>query len=83
MVESHLTSDSPKNFQLCVIEGDGIGHEVIPAAVEVLAAVGFHFDVVHAFAGWDTFCKLGTALPSDTLELAGSSAFWCSLFPFT
>ena len=73
MVESHLTSDSPKNFQLCVIEGDGIGHEVIPAAVEVLAAVGFHFDVVHAFAGWDTFCKLGTALPSDTLELAGSS----------
>lgn len=60
-------------FQLCVIEGDGIGHEVIPATVEVLAATGFEFNVNHASAGWDTFLKLGTALPDQTLALARDS----------
>ncbi len=68
----HIAKQSTK-FRLCVIEGDGIGREVIPAAVEVLAATGFDFDVIHACAGWDTFLKRGTALPDTTLELARES----------
>ena len=66
-----MTTPSP--FHLCVIEGDGIGHEVIPAAVEVLAAAGLRFETVHAAAGWDCFQERGTALPSETLEAARAS----------
>ncbi|TFG72089.1 MAG: isocitrate/isopropylmalate dehydrogenase family protein [Anaerolineales bacterium] len=67
------TQKDSSRFQLCVIEGDGIGHEVIPAAVEVLAATGFVFDVNPASAGWDTFTRHGTALPDQTLDMARDS----------
>jgi homoisocitrate dehydrogenase len=66
-------SHSRDTFQLCIIEGDGIGHEVIPAAVEVLAATGFVFNPVQAYAGWDTFLKHGRALPERTIEQARRS----------
>jgi len=62
-----------RTFRLCVIEGDGIGHEVIPAAVEVLAATGLNFETLYAAAGWDCFQEQGTALPSETLEVARAS----------
>jgi homoisocitrate dehydrogenase len=58
--------------RLCVIEGDGIGHEVIPAAIEVLRGVGLGLEVVPADAGWDCFQRTGTALPARTLEVARS-----------
>ena len=58
------------SLALCVIEGDGIGREVIPAAVEVLAETGFAFKAVHARAGWQCFAETGTALPEETLETA-------------
>lgn len=57
-------------FRLCVIEGDGIGHEVIPAAAEVLAETGFAFDAIPAEAGWECFQRHGTALPDETVETA-------------
>jgi homoisocitrate dehydrogenase len=57
-------------FRLCVIEGDGIGREVVPAAVEVLAETGFAFEAVHARAGWECFIETGTALPEETVETA-------------
>jgi homoisocitrate dehydrogenase len=66
-------SDPAGPLRLCVIEGDGIGHEVIPAAVEVLAATGLSFETVRAAAGWDCFQERGTALPGETLEAARSS----------
>ncbi len=58
------------SLRLCVIEGDGIGHEVIPAAVEVLARTGLAFEAIHAPAGWDCFCETGVALPEETVETA-------------
>jgi homoisocitrate dehydrogenase len=64
---------APSLPRICVIEGDGIGHEVIPAAVEVLEATGLQFEAVHAVAGWDCFQQQGTALPDETLEAARSS----------
>ncbi|MBN1249486.1 MAG: isocitrate/isopropylmalate dehydrogenase family protein [Anaerolineae bacterium] len=57
-------------MQLCVIEGDGIGHEVIPAALEVLSATGLAFDVRATEAGWACFETHGTALPATTLAAA-------------
>ena len=54
-------------YRICVIEGDGVGHEVIPAALDVLVATGIAFEAVPALAGWDCFEATGTALPDETL----------------
>ncbi len=54
--------------KLCVIEGDGIGQEVIPAAVQVLRAVMPDLEVVPAHAGWACFQERGTSVPDETLE---------------
>lgn len=54
---------------LCVIEGDGIGQEVIPAAVEVLKAVLPDLHIHKAQAGWQTFQELGVSVPDETLAM--------------
>lgn len=53
--------------KLCVIEGDGIGQEVIPAAVTVLQAAIPDLQIETAVAGWHCFLQHGTAVPDDTL----------------
>lgn len=57
-------------MELCVIEGDGIGREVIPAAVRVLRATLPDLNIQPAAAGWDHFNQTGEPLPQATLELA-------------
>ena len=57
-------------MKLCVIPGDGIGHEVVPVAVGVLQAVLPGLQLVFADAGWETFRRQGKALPDKTLEAA-------------
>ena len=56
--------------ELCIIEGDGIGHEVVPAAIEVLRQVVPDLNIHQAQAGWNCFEKRGQALPEETIELA-------------
>lgn len=53
--------------RLCVIEGDGIGHEVIPAAVRVLQAALPNVEIMSAEAGWDCFTRHGVSVPLETL----------------
>jgi len=53
---------------ICLIPGDGIGHEVIPAAAEVLRATGLALAFTQAEAGWDAFQRHGTALPPATID---------------
>jgi len=53
--------------RVVLIPGDGIGRDVIPAAVEVLQATGIAFSYAEADAGWDCFQRCGTALPAETL----------------
>jgi homoisocitrate dehydrogenase len=50
-----------------VIPGDGIGLEVIPAAVQVLEKVIPDLYIVKADAGWDCFQKHGVSVPDDTI----------------
>ena len=57
-------------MELCVIQGDGIGHEVIPAAVQILQEIVPDITVHYAPAGWDYFQEHGTPLPDETLQLA-------------
>lgn len=54
--------------KLCVMPGDGIGQEVIPAAVAVLQAVIPDLETVEAEAGWNCFRKHGASVPESTLD---------------
>ncbi|MFQ5340575.1 MAG: isocitrate/isopropylmalate dehydrogenase family protein [Anaerolineae bacterium] len=64
--------------KLVVIPGDGIGHEVVPAAVEVLQAAIPDLQVEHAEAGWACFEERGVSVPDETLAAirdAGAALF--------
>jgi homoisocitrate dehydrogenase len=71
---------------IVLINGDGIGQEVIPAAAEVLAALGLEFKFVEAHAGFEHFQKTGNAIPDETLaevEAAGVAMFGATSSPST
>jgi homoisocitrate dehydrogenase len=54
--------------RLCVIDGDGIGKEVIPAAVQVLQVAVPDLQFESAEAGWECFQKTGKSVPDKTLQ---------------
>lgn len=53
--------------RICVIPGDGVGQEVIPAAQRVLEALALDLEFVRADAGFAHFQKTGDAVPEATL----------------
>lgn len=55
-------------LKLCVIGGDGIGSEVIEAAVEVLYHVVDDLHVYREEGGWGCFETHGDAMPQTTLD---------------
>jgi homoisocitrate dehydrogenase len=55
-------------YRICLIEGDGIGHEVVQAGRRLLEATGLAFEFTTAEAGWDAFQRYGSALPTETLQ---------------
>ena len=65
------------NKKIAVLAGDGIGPEIVPAAVAVLEAVGKRgghaFEFVHAAVGGQAIDDTGWPLPDDTLQLAKTS----------
>jgi homoisocitrate dehydrogenase len=60
-------------LRLAVIPGDGIGPELLPAALEALDALDVPYSATELEAGWAAFQKHGNALPPATLEAARSS----------
>ena len=54
--------------KLCVIPGDGIGLEVIPAAVQILEQVLPDLEVTYAEAGWSCFQQYGVSVLPETLD---------------
>lgn len=58
--------------RICIIPGDGIGQEVIPAAVRVLERVAPALEYVYADAGFEHFTRTGSAIPDATLEAVTS-----------
>mgnify|MGYP001377296729 CR=1 FL=1 len=56
--------------ELCIIPGDGVGPEVVPAAVRVLQKIAPNIVIHYADAGWNCFQAQGTPLPEATLALA-------------
>ena len=66
-------SETTQPQRILVIPGDGIGREVIPAAVAVLQATGLPLEFYEAEAGWACFERHGVALPDETLAAARQS----------
>ena len=67
MTRSHDESAAP--VRLAWIGGDGIGPEVVDAAVRVVNAVcGERIEWIEAEMGWRSFERSGTALPAATVE---------------
>ncbi|MDP6823103.1 MAG: isocitrate/isopropylmalate dehydrogenase family protein [Dehalococcoidia bacterium] len=66
------------SFRIAVLPGDGIGIEVIDAALEVLSAAreksgGFRLNIETLPAGAGHYRDTGVALPGDTLKAAEES----------
>lgn len=56
-------------MELVVIEGDGIGHEVVPAAIQVMKTLLPDLVIHEARAGWDYFQETGIPIDPQTVEL--------------
>ncbi len=68
-------------YRIAVIEGDGIGREVVPEGLRVLEAAGRRFDITLAWHHFDwscqTYLKTGRMMPEDGLEqLRGFDAIY-------
>ena len=65
------------NKKIAVLAGDGIGPEIVPAAINVLEAVGkpsgHSFEFIPAAVGGQAIDDTGWPLPDETLTLAKSS----------
>jgi tartrate dehydrogenase/decarboxylase/D-malate dehydrogenase len=61
-----------KHYCIAVIEGDGIGREVVPEGLRVLEAAGRRFDLNFSWKHFDwsceTFTKTGRMMPVDGLD---------------
>ena len=61
-----------KNFKIAVIEGDGIGREVVPEGIRVLEAAARRFDISFSWKNFDwsceTYLKTGRMMPEDGLD---------------
>ncbi len=61
-----------KNYRIAVIEGDGIGREVVPEGIRVLEAAARRFDLSLSWQhfNWscETYLSTGRMMPEDGLE---------------
>src|SRR5229473_771384 len=61
-----------KNYKIAVIEGDGIGREVVPEGIRVLEAAARRFDLSLSWQHFDwsceTYLKTGRMMPENGLE---------------
>jgi len=62
-----------KRFSIAVIPGDGIGREVVPAAIQVLESIAASFDAAFDFEyfdwGAEYYLHNGRMMPADALDL--------------
>ncbi|NLI73403.1 MAG: NAD-dependent isocitrate dehydrogenase, partial [Euryarchaeota archaeon] len=56
-------------MRVAIIPGDGIGPEVISAAVQAIEAVSADIEFEEAKMGLDSFKHTGSYLPNQTIEL--------------
>ncbi len=76
-VKNKFSNQRGKNLTqqrtITLINGDGIGQEVIPAARVVVEALNLPVTIATAEAGFGTFERVGDALPPETLAQCAAS----------
>lgn len=65
-------------YKIAVLPGDGIGVEVIRAALTVLEAANLDAEYIHGDIGWEFWCREGNPLPDRTLRIIKETD--CALF---
>jgi tartrate dehydrogenase/decarboxylase / D-malate dehydrogenase len=72
-----MTQSNLKSFSIAVIAGDGIGREVVPAAVTVLQRLGEKFglgiEFRHLDWGSEYYFQHGRMMPADALDVLRSA----------
>lgn len=56
-------------YRLAILPGDGIGKEVVEAAMIVLNRLNLDAEYIYGDIGWEFWCKEGNALPDRTVKL--------------
>jgi isocitrate/isopropylmalate dehydrogenase len=56
-------------YKIAVLPGDGVGVDVMEAAMVVLERMKFDAEYVEGDIGWEYWCKEGNPLPDRTVEL--------------
>lgn len=56
-------------YKIAVLPGDGVGGDVIEAAMMVLNKLAVDAEYVYADIGWEFWCKEGNALPDRTIKM--------------
>jgi 3-isopropylmalate dehydrogenase len=64
-------------YRICLMRGDGVGPEIVDAALRVLESVQKRFDFILAYtevpAGDSAFAECGDALPQESVEAFAAS----------
>jgi isocitrate/isopropylmalate dehydrogenase len=56
-------------YKIAVLPGDGVGRDVIEAAMMVLDKLAVDAEYVYGDIGWEFWCKEGNALPDRTIQM--------------
>jgi isocitrate dehydrogenase len=62
-----------KKIKLAVLPGDGIGKEVISAAIPIIEKLNLPIEINYGKIGWEYWCVEGNAVPNATWELINDS----------
>jgi len=65
-------------YRIACLPGDGIGKEVMEAAMIVLEKLKLDAEYIYGDVGWEFWCKEGDALPQRTIDLLKNCT--CCLF---
>lgn len=66
-----IAVDTTKRKRIAVVPGDGIGREVIPAALSVILSTGAPVDIKEFDWSADRYLKDGTTIPPGAFEMLG------------
>ncbi|MGA2585685.1 MAG: isocitrate/isopropylmalate dehydrogenase family protein [Candidatus Aminicenantales bacterium] len=58
-----------RKYRIAVLPGDGVGVEVMEAAMIVLKKLDVNAEYIHGDIGWEFWAKEGNALPDRTVQL--------------
>ena len=56
-------------YRIALLPGDGVGKEVMEAAMIVLEKVKLDAEYIEGDIGWEFWCKEGNPLPDRTIQI--------------